>query len=127
MSKKGNYYEPWPVDFALLELMPNEGLIAGVHWRGRQVKDMVGELNDQLTPDDLRNGAEPFTTPGIQARLRSMAVVGLVTNHPGSGGMRIWARTSKGVDQLGRKNELLGIAEEGPGDNNDYLELGDER
>jgi hypothetical protein len=98
MSQK-NYYEPLPVDFELLTRMPDQGTIGGVHWKGKHVKDLRGEIldaaNGDLTPDML-------TADMVSARMRSMLVAGLVQNYPamGAGGLRIWARTPKGVEFL---------------------------
>src|SRR5262245_5794242 len=104
---RGSYYRALPLDFALLELLPDDGLVAGVHWRGRRARHLADEINDRLAGvDDL----EPFTAVQIQARLRSMHVVGHVVNHPsGQSSLDVWARTASGVELLGRKNEVLGL------------------
>src|SRR4051812_24039480 len=108
MTAKGRLnYRPQPVDFQLLELLPDKGMIGGVHWRGRQARDIRQEIldhsNGELTPDMLTIGF-------VQGRLRAMTVAGYVESFGGSGtgGKNIWARTPDGVAFLEYKDEVLG-------------------
>jgi hypothetical protein len=96
--KHTNLYEPTPLDFLLLELLPEQGMIGGVHWKGRRVVDLRNELGDGVT------------TGNVQGRLRSMHVAGLVDRHVsvGRAGVKIWSRTLDGSDLLARKTEVLG-------------------
>ncbi len=86
MTRRGQYYEPMPVDELILGLLPEVGTIGGVHWRGRRVADVVEELND--------DGVE-VTTTLVAARIRSMHVVGMVRRFRGTSGT-IWARVPDG-------------------------------
>jgi exosome complex RNA-binding protein Csl4 len=105
---KGNYYRPMPLDFTILDLLPDRGMIGGVHWRGKRVKDVreqiVNQSDGELTKADL-------PTTAIAARMRSMTLEGFVENFTtvGSGGGVIWARTPKGLEHLARKDEILGM------------------
>ena len=97
MTKSGKpHYSPQPLDYLLLELMPDQGTIGGVHWKGRRARDLrqmlLDNANGELT-------AEMLPMSGVQARLRSMAVVGYVKNYGamGASGTKIWARTPQGV------------------------------
>lgn len=86
--KDPNSYEPWPLDIRLLEIMPDVGLIGGVHHAGRSVKGMTREINDAAQQIVV-------TSSQLQARCRVMREVELVETFPATGG-RIWARTPKG-------------------------------
>lgn len=102
MSNK--HYRPVPADFLLLELLPEKGMIGGLHWKGRQVNSLVTEINEGLSGGG-QNGLR-VSSGFIQARLRSMHVAGFVSAHPASGG-NIWARTPAGADYLGMKEKVL--------------------
>ena len=107
-EKHNKHYRPSPLDFTLLELMPDKGMIGGIHWKGRRAKDLREEIldnaNGELTPDMLK-------TSEIQSRLRSMHVEGLIENfvgRTGTDGKLIWAVTEKGRAFAARKEEVLG-------------------
>jgi hypothetical protein len=97
----GNYYRPTPLDFALLERMPDKGIIGGVHWAGRRVKHLVEDINDGVEPQHAVKTSE------VQARMRAMKVAGYVVPFTAVGG-RIWARTPEGAEHLKTKAEVLG-------------------
>lgn len=99
-------YRPMPVDFMLLAKLPEKGMIGGVHWKGRLAahlqKEMLAEANGELTADMI-----PMSF--VTSRLRSMAIAGYTVNYPAAGNAAvIWARTDKGTELLGRKEEVLG-------------------
>lgn len=101
----GTYYKPLPVDFTLLELMPEQGMIGGIHWKGRRVKDLHDEVLDRAN-GELEPGMLPTTM--VAARIRSMHVEGLVANFGGTGSASvIWARTPKGTAFLATKDQVL--------------------
>jgi len=102
-NKKRIEYLPVPLDFRLLELLPEKGMIGGIHWKGRRTKDMLSELieGDQ----DL---ASVLTSPMLMARLRSMHVAGYVEPFRSISGGNIWARTPEGSAWLKQKEEVLG-------------------
>ena len=87
--------EVWPLDEALLRILPEEGSKLGFHNLGKTVANLREELNAAL-PDD--SPEEAFLTPEqISSRLRSAKVNGLATDVPGGkGGTRLWQRTAKG-------------------------------
>lgn len=89
-SNRGKYYRPMPVDRLILATMPEVGTIGGVHWRGRQVRDIVTELID----DEI-----DVTNTLVTARLKSMEAAGHVRIFPTSGkaAPRIWAKTESGI------------------------------
>jgi hypothetical protein len=93
-----NTFEPWPLDFVLLKILPDKGTLGGVHWRGRRAKDLKEEI------------ANPnVSSYQIGTRLGILKKSGYVQSFPGMGhGERIWARTEKGVALLGKKEEFLG-------------------
>lgn len=99
----GTYYVPQPVDFLLLDKMPEEGMVGGIHWKGKQAK----QLRQDLIDDGIDAELIPMTF--IAARLRSMNVAGLVETYSqtrrSSG---IWARKPKGTEQLSKREEVLG-------------------
>jgi hypothetical protein len=95
-----------PLDFELLERLPEKGTIGGIHWKGRRVKDLRLEIIEAADLED----PNILPTSLVQARLRSMHVAGFVENFPGSVGNNavIWARTPQGNDHLARREELMG-------------------
>lgn len=97
-SKLKHEFEPWPLDFVLLEKLPEKGLIGGIHWRGRQVRDLRDEINDV-------EGAET-TSDQVSARLRALKIAGYTQDFPGAHG-RIWARLQAGSSFLRRKESYL--------------------
>jgi hypothetical protein len=97
------YYQPTPLDFLILEALPDKGIIGGVHWAGRPVRHVLAEINRQLP-----EGAEAVGVSTMQARMRSMKVAGYVTDFPSHGSGRIWAVTPEGRAFAGRKEEVLG-------------------
>lgn len=103
MSKKakgaGNYYQPLPVDFAILETLPDVGTIGGIHWRGRRAVDIADQLN-----------LDGFDSLNVGDRLRSMSAGKVIRSFPGGGrgGTKIWARTPEGSALLKRRGEYLG-------------------
>lgn len=104
MTDKGrDYYMPMPLDFAVLERLPDKGILGGVHWAGRPVKHLVDEINQAA-------GAEGAHVDNnmVTSRLRSMKIAGLVEVFPATGA-RIWARTTAGRELLGRREEVLGL------------------
>ena len=98
-SKAGTYYEPMPVDFSILALLPERGIIGGVHWAGVPVRHVTRDVNAE---------ADGATLPGsaVMARLRSMKVAGYVEDFPAVG-PRIWARTPEGSAFLATREEVL--------------------
>jgi hypothetical protein len=97
-------YMPTPLDFRLLEMMPAKGMIGGVHWKGRRVKDLLDELIDG--EPEL---AQYLTSSSLMARMRSMHVAGFVEPFRGTGNQsNIWARTPMGTEYMARKEEVLG-------------------
>jgi hypothetical protein len=99
-SKAGSYYRPMPLDFAILGLLPDKGIIGGVHWAGVPARHVVRDINADLPA--------PVGTPEVTSRLRSMKVGGLVEDFPAVG-PNIWARTEAGVAHLRRRDEVLGV------------------
>lgn len=106
MTNAGTYYSPTPLDFVLLEKLPDKGILGGVHWAGRPVKHIRQEINEALP-----EGVPTLTADAIVARLRSMKIAGFTEDFAATGG-RIWARTPQGLAHLGRKAELLGLPAE---------------
>jgi hypothetical protein len=102
-SKAGTYYSPVPLDFVVLDLLPEKGIIGGVHWAGVPVRHVVRDVNAG-TPQ----GTDPIAEAAISSRLRSMKVAGFVEDFAATGG-RIWARTSAGSAHLARRSEVLGV------------------
>lgn len=104
-NSNGSYYKPLPLDFELLERMPEKGMIGGLHWRGRRARDIRADMLE--AHPDLQ---ELLTVSMVQSRLRSMNVAGYVENFAsiGAGGSVIWARTTKGSEFLKQKEEVLG-------------------
>lgn len=104
MTQAGrSYYNATPLDFLMLEAMPEKGILGGVHWAGRPVKHIRQSINEAL-----HEGVEEVGTSTIHSRMRSMKVAGLVEDFQSHGGGRIWARTPAGTVHLGRKAEVLG-------------------
>lgn len=85
-------YKPWPLDIRLLELLPDQGLIGGVHHAGRTAHAMMDEIN-QAAGQALVTGTQ------IGTRLRVMREIGLTQNFPATGG-RVWAKTPAGKKWL---------------------------
>lgn len=85
-------YEPWPLDFRLLELMPNVGLVAGVHNAGRSAVALRDAINEVA-------GEDVVTSSQVSARLRVMRMAGLCDSAPATGN-QVWARTALGVQML---------------------------
>lgn len=104
---KGENYRPVPLDFLLLAAMPEKGMVGGIHWQGRRVKD----LRDQILEENGLARGE-LTSSQVQARLRALAVEGHVENFQSIGKGVIWARTISGSAHLDRKAELLGLPPE---------------
>ena len=100
---KGEYYTPTPLDFAILENLPEKGILGGLRWAGRPAKYVREDINRDA-PKDLA-----VTISEVQARLRSMHVEGHIEPFAGSGGSKIWARTEKGTAFLADKEEVLGL------------------
>jgi hypothetical protein len=100
-SRAGEYYAPMPIDFTLLEKLPEKGTIGGVHWKGRRIRDLVPEI-----------GIDGVDSNFVSARLRSMASAKepLVAQFPAAGDARIWARTPAGSALVKDKDEILGDA-----------------
>lgn len=81
-------YEPWPMDLAVLPLLPPEGaMLGGIHHEGRRVKDLAAQLGEHAT------------SAQVQSRLRLMKVHGYVVDKPATGG-RVWQRTEAGARLL---------------------------
>lgn len=91
-------FEAWPLDFVILEKIPEKGMIGGVHWRGRQVKDLAEEVKDDV--------GSTVSTGSLASRLRAMKVAGFVQDFPASEG-RIWARLEAGTSFLRQKETYL--------------------
>lgn len=99
-------YEPVPLDFVVLDKLPDVGLVGGIHWRGRQVKDLVVEVNEGLAEQSA--AAPKVQSSEVQARVRELKKAGLVKDFKGgSGGSRIWARTPAGTEFLSKREEYL--------------------
>lgn len=99
-SRAGTYYRPQPIDFVLLEKMPQVGTIGGLHWKGRRVADLRQELLDEGAD------AELVTMELVGARIRSMHVEGLVRNFSAVKAT-IWARTPKGDEHLANRDKVM--------------------
>jgi hypothetical protein len=96
-------YEPWPLDYKLLELLPDAGIIGGVHYKGRRARDLLKEITSEIG-EGILNIAQ------LQSRLRVLKMNGYAEKFPASGG-DIWARTSEGVKFL-RSNPLFAREEQ---------------
>jgi hypothetical protein len=102
------FYSPLPLDFLILEKLPDEGTIGGIHWRGRRIVDLREEINEDLRGEATVNSSE------LMARLRSMHGgaehgPGLVKPYQGRrNGAKIWARTQRGAEFLRHKEAYLG-------------------
>lgn len=104
MTQAGQtYYQPTPLDFALLAALPPQGVIGGVHWAGRPAKHVRQEINEALP-----EGTPPIPMSTVQARLRSMKVAGFCETYRSHGAGMIWAATPAGVAHLARREEVLG-------------------
>lgn len=111
----GGYYEPLPLDFEILSFLPEKGLIGGIHWKGRRVRDVAEEVNEGVRKTMLTEGEqEPpsdifVKSTTIQSRLRAMQVAGLVKGFPGTGqGERIWAKLPKAAELIRHKEAYIG-------------------
>lgn len=97
-------YEPMPLDFLILEVMPEQGMIGGVHWKGKRVADIASEINE-------RSNGSGVKTKGtmIDGRMRSLKHFGYTKDFAsyGTGGTRIWARTPEGTKLLANKEAIL--------------------
>jgi hypothetical protein len=103
----GSYYDPIPVDFLILAKLPDAGMIGGVHWKGRLVRDIW----DEIVKNDLNGDRALVASSTVTARLRSMESANLVGSYRANkGGYRIWARTAQGTEHLSNRDEILGIA-----------------
>lgn len=103
MTKTGEtYYSPTPLDFLLLQALPQKGVLGGVHWAGRPARHVRDEINEALESGVV------VAVSTVQARLRSMKVAGHVEDFPSHGSGRIWARTVSGSELLSRREEVLG-------------------
>jgi hypothetical protein len=91
-------YRPWPLDEKLLKMLPDEGIIGGVHYRGRQAKHIKQEIDAEIGPGIVTMGQ-------VQARMRELRFQGFAESFAASGG-RVWARTAKGKEHL----RSLGVA-----------------
>jgi hypothetical protein len=91
-ERKPRVYSPWPLDSKLLQMMPDEGIIGGVHYRGRLAKHIKQELDNEV-------GAGLVTMGQVQARLRELRFQGFAESFAASGG-RVWAKTEKGKELL---------------------------
>lgn len=102
----GKYYQPIPLDFLILDVLPDKGMLGGIHWKGRRIKDVYAEILE------TQNGLTPaiLKVSGVAARVRSMHSAGHVENFGavGTAGVQIWARTDTGKELLARKTEVLG-------------------
>lgn len=99
----GSNYQPTPLDFAILERLPDKGILGGVHWAGRPLKHVRSDINAGLP-----EGAEPVAITTIQARTRTMKLQGYVEDFASHGSGRIWARTPAGAEFLATKEAVLG-------------------
>jgi hypothetical protein len=113
MTQQNPNYRPAPIDFRILDKLPDRGLIGGIRWRGRRVKDIREEIIAELRAE-LGSQADEvlgdLTMNFFMARVRSMHVAGLVENYGGTGigGTSIWARTEDGVAFMDTREEVLG-------------------
>lgn len=101
MTIPKNPYSPVPLDFAMLELLPERGQIGGVHWKGRRAADLVAEIGDR-NPE----AKGLVTVHQAQSRLRTLRMYGYAEHFPGARG-KIWARTTLGTELMARKEEVL--------------------
>lgn len=87
-----------PMEHRVLEILPPEGLIGGVHYRGRIAVDIANEILEGISPEDRQyvhiNG---LTVGNVLTNLQK---VGLVKQYGKSSQRRIWARTPKGTEIL---------------------------
>lgn len=100
--RAGQFYSPVPLDFVVLDLLPEKAIIGGVHWAGVPVRHLVRDVNATMP-----QGAAALGESTVSARLRSMKVAGYVEDFKATGG-RIWARTPDGSVHLARRSEVLG-------------------
>jgi hypothetical protein len=115
---ENRYYQPLPADFVLLDKLPDKGMVGGLRWRGRRLRDVRTELLDEaresLEGQDLLDFEAVLTPNFVFARVRAMHVAELVEPFGSSGSgdsgnkTAIWARTDKGREFLARKEEVLG-------------------
>jgi hypothetical protein len=91
-DKKPRKYQPWPLDNKILAMLPEEGIIGGAHYRGRQAKHLHQEIEAEIGKGVVSMGQ-------MQARLRELRFQGFAESFSASGG-RVWARTEKGIEHL---------------------------
>lgn len=102
-------YVPWPLDIRVLELLPDEGLIGGVHHAGRKASAIRNEINEVA-------GENIVTSGQVSGRMRTMEMLGMVVSNPATGGI-VWARTKTGKQWLLRRQLAASPdAEEAGGD-----------
>jgi hypothetical protein len=95
-------YRPLPLDFLIVEQLPDKGIIGGVHWAGRSVRAVRDTINGALP-----EGAQKIESSFVQSRIRNLKVMGYVTDFPSHGSGRIWARTPEGAAFLATRDEVL--------------------
>lgn len=88
--EQGRYEFVVPLDFVILEALPNQGeLLGGLIPLGRTVPDVV---------EQVLGGA--LDSPGVSARLRSLEAAGYTNSVKLGKGDRGWQRTPQGVQAL---------------------------
>lgn len=103
MPESGTQHNATPLDFLIVERLPDKGILGGVHWAGRPLKHVRDEINAGL-PDD----APSVTTATIQSRTRVLKLHGYVEDFPSHGSGRIWAVTPAGREFAVTKEAVLG-------------------
>lgn len=105
-TDKGDYYRPLPLDFLILEVIPERGLIGGIQWKGWRVMDILDNLMER---EDIDGSI--LSTPMIQSRLRSMRIAGYVQSFEttAANGRSVWARSKEGTAHLEKRDEILGL------------------
>lgn len=97
-----SHYEYWPLDFVLLEMLPDKGLLGGLHWKGRLTRDLAREINNSVEEGPR------MTSNGVGKRLRVLKAFGVVEDFPSGQGQRIWARVpEKATALLAKKEDYL--------------------
>jgi hypothetical protein len=104
-KETNKFYMPIPLDFLILAKLPEKGMLGGIHWKGRRLKDVY----EEIVTKDLNGDKTVLKPTEIMARSRSMHVAGYLEPF---GSMRanekIWARTPEGSAFLDRRGEILG-------------------